>query len=922
MAKSKFLLGISVLLSLVFFLVSFPEFQSIPSTVVPRSMTLGTDKALPPHQESPAVESNLRIMAENISSSNSERHDKADFRRRGEVEPMGESSSDSDVFGEMAEKSDMDYFAFTAENLFESQHAFWYANWTLTRQKDADWKEIGEWKLFAIDYFQTRNLECGSFWIDCKDMPSLSEIRALYPGDRVLARRVYFTSECYLIIRNYLKAVQTILDEVNLSLYGLIPEIVHTFTSQPNPSAQAACAMIGAVVDTLVNVGVTAVTGMMSSTVTSFYDKMKGNVARATHDAEVASRWYTNIMTTNWIPNSVVNWLRAQDQFNAWGEITPEKTAELKSLSERVAKLFGTVPSSGYPPHSHPELVPGLQKTKDAYRKAKKNFPWIKPVTQMPVNLRVGLRFGLQNLLRDQMRLRLGSSTLGGTGVCARFNGGDLDYSAENINQVQGHLASVFPQILESLSYLYEGIYNGSLQEEGHPSWLAVSMLNHNWAEETSYLQRLRHGGPMKREIMRAFTLNIASQISASDGSYMKCTHKSWAARKCDQMARAKPTDQAALGYFCPRAETDPGLICQVGRWSSSSQYSHEMPWPALLKIEGFAANRFGLTRLNLLNAAYDHYELYGNDLTVEWDSWFLGPLSALTGLTMPVCKHDDLAMKDNTVHGPGHKTKGKNSWAVPNVCGINGSETEKFLFELGFLEGTPAWNSRSKYEHWAGGGTNELYSDRLVRANRDMFKTNPFMRYTTMCHQHIRFAEHRDYKKYDAMNLLNYARVHKGRDQDCDLVLTATKDMTADEGNRWFCQKHQEYGMDYGHTIFSREAWKVELPRIPRDWVENHKHDCKKWLKRYGKGKVSIVPEIPGVPRPKTGMRWLKAQERKRLEDQEKAERAAKKKREQAAERAFKDSLKSMSKKEAKAAKKRRKYQLKEAKKLRQKIP
>lgn len=91
MAKSKFLLGISVLLSLVFFLVFFPEFQSIPSTVVPRSMTLGTDKALPPHQgmlisksvdfprlvltvflaESPAVESNLRIMAENISSSNS-----------------------------------------------------------------------------------------------------------------------------------------------------------------------------------------------------------------------------------------------------------------------------------------------------------------------------------------------------------------------------------------------------------------------------------------------------------------------------------------------------------------------------------------------------------------------------------------------------------------------------------------------------------------------------------------------------------------------------------------------------------------------------------------------------------------------------------------------------------------------------------
>ncbi|RKF63394.1 hypothetical protein OnM2_025100 [Erysiphe neolycopersici] len=87
------------------------------------------------------------------------------------------------------------------------------------------------------------------------------------------------------------------------------------------------------------------------------------------------------------------------------------------------------------------------------------------------------------------------------------------------------------------------------------------------------------------------------------------------------------------------------------------------------------------------------------------------------------------------------------------------------------------------------------------------------------MCHQHIRFAEHRDYKRYDAMNLLKYLRVHKGRDRDCDLVLNATKNISANEGI--------QYGMDYGHTIFSREAGKVEIPRIPHDWVESHKDDC-----------------------------------------------------------------------------------------------
>ncbi|POS87765.1 hypothetical protein EPUL_003899, partial [Erysiphe pulchra] len=849
-----------------------------------------------------------------LSSYVQESQASASLKSRGEVGLLERGLSTFEVLGDIAEKSDTDYFAFTAKNLFESEHAFWYANWTMTRQKDPRWAEIGEWKLFAIDYFQTRNLECGSFWIDCKDMPGLSDIQALYPNDRVLARRVYFTSECYLIIRNYLKAIQTILDEVNLSLYGLIPEIVHTFTSRPKPSAQLACAIIGVVVDTLVNVGITAATGMMSSTVTSFYDKMKGSVAQATHDAEVASRWYTKIMTSKMMPNQVVNWLRSQDVVNAWGEITPENTAVLESLSERVGKLFSAVPRSDYPAHSRPELVPGLQKTKDAYLKAKKTFPWIKPVTQVPANLRMGLRFSLQSLVRDQMRLHLGSSSLGGPGVCSRFDGGDVDNSVQNIDQVQGHLASVFPQILESLSDLYEGIYNGSIQEEGSPSWLAVSMLNHNWAEESSYLERLRHGGLMKREIMRAFTLNIASQVSASDGSYMKCTHKPWAQKKCEQMARAKPTDEAALGYFCPRPDSDPTLICQVGRWSLSHVFSHEMPWPALLKIENFAGNRFELTRLELLKSAYDHYVVSGNDLSVDWESWFLGPLSSLSGLTMPVCQHDDLAMKDNTVHGPGHKGKGKNSLAVPNVCGINGSETEKFFTEVGFLEGSDAWNSQTKYEHRAGGGTNELYNDRLIRANQDMFKNNPFMRYTTMCHQHIRFREHRESIRSIAINIVNYLRVKKGRDQDCDLVLNATRDMSPDVGNRWFCQKHREYGMDYGHTIFSREIWRVT------DWVKTHKHECKVWLHQHGKGFVSHVPAIPGLPRPKTGKRLSKAQERKRLRQKKKAEKAASKKLEKAAELTFKKSLKSMSKKEAKAAKKRHKQQLKEAKKLRKK--
>ncbi|POS84683.1 hypothetical protein EPUL_004550 [Erysiphe pulchra] len=137
---------------------------------------------------------------------------------------------------------------------------------------------------------------------------------------------------------------------------------------------------------------------------------------------------------------------------------------------------------------------------------------------------------------------------------------------------------------------------------------------------------------------------------------------------------------------------------------------------------------------------------------------------------------------------------------------------------------------------------------------------------------------------------------------------------MSLDERNRWFCQKHREYGMDYGHTIFAREFWRMT------DQMETFKHECKVWLHQHGKDHVSHVPAIPGVPRPKTEMRLSKAQERKRLRHKKKAEKAARKKLEKAAERAFKKSLKLMSKKEAKAAKRRHKRQLEEVQKLRKK--
>ncbi|KAI0998439.1 hypothetical protein K3495_g9755 [Podosphaera aphanis] len=810
--------------------------------------------------------------------------------------------------------ADVDYFAFTPENVRESEYADWYSNWTLERENDPRWKEMGEWRLFALEYFHTRDFECGIFWTDCRDMPSRFEIQTQFPNNRELARRVYFTSESYTIMRNYFLAVRTILDEVHMSLYGLLPEIVTVFTNQPDPSAKAACGIITGFIDTLINSGVAALTGMMTSTITNFYDHTKVKVKAAMKDPVKAANWHSKILESEWVPTTIINWLKENDHFNAWGEITPANDA-------------AGAPRLNYPPHAKPELVPSLQKIKDVYDKAHEKIPWVERLERMPANLRMGLRFYLQGLIRDKTRLHLESSSLPGDGFCARFGGNDVSSNAANINQVQGQLASVFPKVLDELSHMYEGIYNGSMREHDQPSWLAVSMLSHNWAEEKSYMQRLRHGTEMKHQVMREFTLNIASQVSAKDGSYMKCTHKSWATEKCDRMAHAKATDKAALAYFCPRPETEPGLICQVGRWAFSADFSHETPWPALLKLEKFAENQFKLTRLDVLNAAYDYYELHGNDLQVDWNSWFLGSLSSLTSFTMPVCKHDDLAMRDNIVHGA--LSLAKNSKAFPNVCGEEEGETEDFFYELDILEGSVPWKSRSRFQRWAGGGTNEFYNDRLVKANQDMFRMNPFLRYRAMCYQHIRFAQHKDWKQYDAHNLINHLRVHKGRDQDCDLVLDATTNMTTDEANCWFCQKHPEYGMDFGHTVFARETWKAKL-----NWfsfgIPNHEKMCGQWLSQKSKTpmrpvpvmpSVPVVPPIPGVPRNETGVLWLEAMEFKKQYDQQVALDAENKKLDAEAEQAFKISLTLMKKKEAKAAKKRHKKEQKEAKSLRNNI-
>jgi hypothetical protein len=106
--------------------------------------------------------------------------------------------------------SDEDYFEFVPKNFDESLVAVWYSLWTMLRQNDTNWNDMGEWKLFAYDWHNTKNFECALTMTQCSGDQRLEGLQALYPGieNRPLVRRIYFVSRAYRIFHNYGNLVQ------------------------------------------------------------------------------------------------------------------------------------------------------------------------------------------------------------------------------------------------------------------------------------------------------------------------------------------------------------------------------------------------------------------------------------------------------------------------------------------------------------------------------------------------------------------------------------------------------------------------------------------------------------------------------------------------------------------------------------------
>ena len=102
------------------------------------------------------------------------------------------------------------FFQFNAENFYCSNVVEWYANWTIQKQTDPEWKAGegklgGEWKLFAADFTDDYNFDCSAARASCMDVATRWELQRIHPGpeNREKVRRIFFVFHLYSLMHDY-----------------------------------------------------------------------------------------------------------------------------------------------------------------------------------------------------------------------------------------------------------------------------------------------------------------------------------------------------------------------------------------------------------------------------------------------------------------------------------------------------------------------------------------------------------------------------------------------------------------------------------------------------------------------------------------------------------------------------------------------
>lgn len=137
-------------------------------------------------------------------------------KEKSVIEAFGENYTFSDLFtiddykhiNDTTNVTDIDFFEFNEANLEESQQTSFYALWSMSAQDHPEFNQRGEWALFASEFMNTKNFQCSFDNGKCHNMPSLLEIRQLYPDNRPFARIIFFTGIKMELLHNLNKAVE------------------------------------------------------------------------------------------------------------------------------------------------------------------------------------------------------------------------------------------------------------------------------------------------------------------------------------------------------------------------------------------------------------------------------------------------------------------------------------------------------------------------------------------------------------------------------------------------------------------------------------------------------------------------------------------------------------------------------------------
>ncbi|KAK2629081.1 hypothetical protein QTJ16_002184 [Diplocarpon rosae] len=683
--------------------------------------------------------------------------------------PVLDSFSDVDE----PQIDDIDYYRFSTENVVRSRVDSWYATWSVVRQNDTEWTELGEWKLFAKDFGRTYNFECDLVFGACVDYPSLGDLQKMWPGDRVLVRRIFFTFHRYTMAHAYVKSVEQAFDRTNVYLIGLVPQIVSTFSLQVDPKAKLKCERLHAVITTAVSVGQAVLGAVLGGLIAPEMTVLTYSTRLAIEEEAALQKELETLApaTTRFL------------------QVTEKIAEKQRTIAEGVTKVG---------PLSWLTIkLPGDKRTRKTG--TARDIAWVNSVLYgIPMYMKT---FYDQTVAWHNSHRQVIDPSIAHGHVCSDYEGdfqGNKDANRDNLGL---QISSIFESTRLQRTAVFEALYHGVIAEPGQPSGTAHWFESRDWNEVLMQMESITD---LEEVIKRAMVKSLISDTITSDFNYIKCGFDQSAPRLCKASLESGKADSTV---FCPHPDTDPQFMCDAKRWYFADHHAHDRKMAGAGGFETFAGGRFNFTTRDFLLESFRNYEQYGYANPENFGAWgHDNSTSQSVGFRLPVCITDK----------PRFGKKG-----YPAICGDwHSSQT------AAFIDAMNAGMNSTIYKYRHDKSPMKLYTEIIPQALDDF---PPLTRYLGLCDQSLRFPHTNEHTG----PALNWLKIQQGKDKDCGMIKAATLHMEDEEqANRWFCTNqigHSIFRREHFYTDSSNgrflkshkrrcEAWIAKNGRDPKD--------------------------------------------------------------------------------------------------------